>query len=94
MVESELDDETGTFSESKVKEIQSLCNSIQEFCVLERPPKSWKGSKTEKDDRLTTVKQEIRIPFPKYHYDKMEIPPKRITVTIIFTLITINITLF
>ena len=65
------------FSDPKsLQEMRSLCSSLQQFCVTERPPRSWSGYIGE-GDVLQTVE---KPPFPLHHYESLKVPPKRIQV--------------
>ena len=88
MVEQELEQDE-PFSGKSAEEIQAICASIQEFCISEKPPKSWTGSNSKKKEHLRTLAPE-KAPFPMHHYECLDIPPKRVAVCRIYKKIGIT----
>ena len=77
MVEAELSKEEPFAGKSK-EEIQAACSAIQEFCISERPPKSWAGNAKKKEYLHTVPEKPL---FPMHHYENLPIPKKRVAVS-------------
>lgn len=76
-VELELEKSQPFAEETSTSDIQNLCSLIQEFCVINRPPRTWAGS-AQKREIINSLPEKEKI-FPKHHYEALNPPPKRIT---------------